>query len=195
MPITERLTLSVKLGVDEWKEQVKFLLQTLKKQEGNIRTRWGPHAEDESKLEFLIGWESADAQAKFQASPDFEAVMAQLKTVMTGPPTVYFVEFKPYAPPAIIDAAYVQVITLDSLSGSANEDALKGSMDVFTGQEGCTGVTSGLSTGTDKRFVGVVGWTSLEASDAATSKFAVTDGQMSTCRVNFRFPVKGFRGL
>lgn len=56
MTVTERLIIPVQAGGSEtWKEQVKFLLQTLKKQEGNIRTRWGPHAEDETKLEFLIG--------------------------------------------------------------------------------------------------------------------------------------------
>lgn len=55
MPVTERLIIPVKGGVDDWKEQVKFLLQTLKKQEGNIRTRWGPHSENQNMLEFLIG--------------------------------------------------------------------------------------------------------------------------------------------
>lgn len=55
MPVTERLILPVQGGVDGWKDAIKVLLQTLKKQEGYIRTRWGPHFEDESKLEFLIG--------------------------------------------------------------------------------------------------------------------------------------------
>jgi hypothetical protein len=72
-------------------------------------------------------------------------------------------------------------------------------MDVFSGMEGCTGVSSGFSVsevpGKGRVFVGVAGWSSLEASDAAKSKFAVADGKLDTCRVNFRFPVKGFRGL
>ena len=55
MPVTERLIIPVKGGVEDWKEQVKVLLQTLKKQEGNIRTRWGPHCENQNMLEFLIG--------------------------------------------------------------------------------------------------------------------------------------------
>jgi hypothetical protein len=55
MPVTERLIIPVKGGVDDWKDQVKFLLQTLKKQEGNIRTRWGPQSENQNILEFLIG--------------------------------------------------------------------------------------------------------------------------------------------
>jgi len=44
------------------------------------------------------GWESTQAQAKFQATPDFEEVMSALKPILTGNPTVYFIEFKPYAP-------------------------------------------------------------------------------------------------
>lgn len=55
MAITERLILPVTGGVDAWKEPLKFMLQTLKKQDGYIRTRWGPWSEDESKLELLIG--------------------------------------------------------------------------------------------------------------------------------------------
>jgi hypothetical protein len=55
MAVTERLILSVTGGVDNWKEPLKFMLQTLKKQDGYIRTRWGPFSEDESKLELLIG--------------------------------------------------------------------------------------------------------------------------------------------
>lgn len=54
MPVTERLILPVQNGAD-WKEPLKFLLQTLKKQDGNIRTRWGPHSENVDNLELLIG--------------------------------------------------------------------------------------------------------------------------------------------
>lgn len=125
--------------------------------------------------------------------------MAQLKEVMTGPPTTYFVEFKPYAPPAIIDSAFVQIITLESLTGSTSDEALKSSLDVFTGLDGCTGATSGFSTtevaGKGRVFVGVVGWESFDASEKGKSEFKVADGAMESCRVNFRFPVKGFRGL
>jgi len=55
MTVTERLILPTQGGVEAWREPVKVLLQTLKKQEGNIRTRWGPHSENENNLEFLIG--------------------------------------------------------------------------------------------------------------------------------------------
>jgi hypothetical protein len=54
MPVTQRLILPVQTGAD-WKESLKFLLQTFKKQEGNIRTRWGPHSENVDNLELLIG--------------------------------------------------------------------------------------------------------------------------------------------
>jgi heme-degrading monooxygenase HmoA len=54
------------------------------------------------------GWESEEAQAKFQKTPVFEEMMGKLKSIMTGPPTAYFIEFKPYAPPAVIDSRFVQ---------------------------------------------------------------------------------------
>jgi hypothetical protein len=71
--------------------------------------------------------------------------MSQLMPILTARPVVYFIEFKPYAPPAIIDSAYVQLVTLESLTGGVSDDALKGSMNVFTGLEGRTGVSTGFS--------------------------------------------------
>jgi hypothetical protein len=64
MPVTERLILPVQSGAD-WKEPLKFLLQTLKKQEGNIRTRWGPHSENADNLELFIG--------KFSSPPRYRS--------------------------------------------------------------------------------------------------------------------------
>lgn len=55
MPITERLILHVKGAVEDWSPAVKILLQTLKTQEGYVRTRWGPQMENMNNLEFLIG--------------------------------------------------------------------------------------------------------------------------------------------
>jgi hypothetical protein len=54
MPVTQRLILPDQTGAD-WKEPLKFLLQTPKKQDGNIRTRRGPHRENFDNLELLIG--------------------------------------------------------------------------------------------------------------------------------------------
>ncbi|KAF4627468.1 hypothetical protein G7Y89_g10688 [Cudoniella acicularis] len=176
MTVTERLIIPTQAGVD-WKEQVKFLLQTLKKQDGNVRTRWGPHTKDETKFEFLVGWKSPEAQAKFQASPDFEEVMTKLKEVMAGKPTIYFVEFKPYAPNEIIDAAYVSLLTF---SGSASEEAIRSSVDGLKGKEGCTAVA---------------GWNSLDESAKAKGAVNVAGSTMEVHHVNFQFPVKGFRGL
>ncbi|RAL61522.1 hypothetical protein DID88_009561 [Monilinia fructigena] len=42
MSITERVILSVKGGVDEWKDALKVMLQTLKARDGYLRTRYFP---------------------------------------------------------------------------------------------------------------------------------------------------------
>jgi hypothetical protein len=55
MAVTERLILPVKGDTESWKEQLKAMLQTLKTQDGYIRTRWGPHSENQQVLELLIG--------------------------------------------------------------------------------------------------------------------------------------------
>lgn len=53
--VTERVTIPVLGGVENWKEQLKFMLQTLSKQPGYLRTRWGPWTEDQQKLELITG--------------------------------------------------------------------------------------------------------------------------------------------
>ncbi|KAK6602522.1 dimeric alpha-beta barrel containing protein [Botrytis cinerea] len=164
MAITERVILSVSGGVEEWKDDLKVMLQTLKAQDGYLRTRWGPHSEDQQKLELLIGWESTEALATFKE---------------------------------VIDAHFVQMLTIEQ--GASSEDDLRAQVTKFKDLEGCTGVASGLSKddvdGKGKVFIAAVGWESLEASEKAKeSKVVVLSGAESH-HVNFRFPIKGFRGL
>ncbi|KAF7883241.1 uncharacterized protein EAF02_005161 [Botrytis sinoallii] len=197
MTITERVILSVSGGVEEWKEGLKFMLQTLKTQDGYLRTRWGPHSEDQQKLELLIGWESPEAFTKFQTTPAFQEMLAQVKPNLTAPPNLIIIEFKPYAPKEVIDAHFVQMLTIEQ--GAASEDDLRAQVTKFKDLDGCTGVASGLSKddvdGKGKVFVAAIGWESLEASEKAKeSKVVVLSGAESH-HVNFRFPIKGFRGL
>ncbi|KUJ20047.1 uncharacterized protein LY89DRAFT_682848 [Mollisia scopiformis] len=197
MAITERLILPVTGGVDAWKEPLKFMLQTLKKQDGYIRTRWGPHSEDESKLELLIGWESTDAQKTFQASPAFESSMSQLKTVLSGKPTVYFMQLVPYAPKAVIDASIVQMVTVSPANISVEE--FRSQIEQYKTIPGCTGVASGEALsevdGKGKPFVGAIGWETLEASQKGGHAVNIKAGDLEEHHVNFRYPIKGFGGL
>ncbi|ATZ57361.1 hypothetical protein BCIN_14g05070 [Botrytis cinerea B05.10] len=197
MAITERVILSVSGGVEEWKDDLKVMLQTLKAQDGYLRTRWGPHSEDQQKLELLIGWESTEALATFKETPAFQEMLTQVKSNLTAPPNIVIIEFKPYAPKEVIDAHFVQMLTIEQ--GASSEDDLRAQVTKFKDLEGCTGVASGLSKddvdGKGKVFIAAVGWESLEASEKAKeSKVVVLSGAESH-HVNFRFPIKGFRGL
>lgn len=53
--ITDRVVVPVKGSVDDWKEQYKQFLLTLKDQPGYIRTRWGPRSEDMNTIDLMIG--------------------------------------------------------------------------------------------------------------------------------------------
>lgn len=53
--ITTRVIIPVKGSVDDWKEQFKAFLLTLKEQPGYIRTRWGPRSEDMNTIDLMIG--------------------------------------------------------------------------------------------------------------------------------------------
>jgi len=125
-------------------------------------------------------------------------MMSKMKPVTDGKPTVYFVQFIPYAPKEVIDSPFVQVLTI---TGSASsEDVLRSAVEGYKGTEGCNGVGSGFSLadvgGKGKVFVAVVGWNSLEESENGRAAKAISvEGQTELHHVNFRFPIKGFRGL
>jgi hypothetical protein len=127
--------------------------------------------------------------------------MSELKPVLAGKPEVYFIEFKPYAPKAVIDSTFVQMITLSNLPAEATEEALKSRLEEHKTTAGCNGATSGWSTseveGKGKVFVIAVGWESLEASQTAreANPPPANGAVVEAHHVNFRFPVKGFRGL
>ncbi|XP_044721732.1 uncharacterized protein HRG_04647 [Hirsutella rhossiliensis] len=110
MPVTEFNIIPVKGGVEDWKEQLKLLLQTLKKQDGYLRTRWGPCNENMQRLVLSIGWENVEASNAWKASSDYATVMATMKTVLQGEISSRFFCFVPFAP-KVIDAAIVEVLT------------------------------------------------------------------------------------
>ena len=118
--------------------------------------------------------------------------MSNMKPVTEGKPTAYFVQFVPYAPKEVIDSPLVQVLTITGSKSS--EDELRSAV------EGCNGVGSGLSLSEvdskGKVFVAVIGWSSLEDSEKGRATKAISvDGQTEFHHVNFRFSIKGFRGL
>ena len=121
-----------------------------------------------------------------------------MKPITEGMPTGYFVQFVPYAPKEVIDSPFVEVLTITGSESS--EDGLRSAVETYKGTKGCNGVGSGFSLsevdGKGKVFVGVVGWDSLEDSEKGRAAKALSvDGQTELHHVNFRFPIKGFRGL
>lgn len=82
---------------------------------------------------------------------------------------------------------------------ASQESAIKSTIESYKSVPGCTGGTSGLSLSDvegkgSKVCVAVVGWESLEASQANASKLDV-GSDVEVHHVNFRYPVKGFGGL
>jgi hypothetical protein len=89
----------------------------------------------------------------------------------------------------------VQVITVPA----SQETAIKSTIENYKSVSGCTGGTSGLALAEvegkgGKVCVAVVGWESLEASQANATKLDV-GSDVEVHHVNFRYPVKGFGGL
>lgn len=225
--ITERVIVPVSGDVENWKMQLKALLQALKEQPGYVRTRWGPWSEDMQKLDLLVGkksfppaknrarvcvrvsegaaaltataprpgWESKEACDAWNNTASFKECTEGFKPVLTGKPQAYFIKFVPYAPKEVIDSSIVEVLTFADSTGP--EDELRAAVEKAKSLEGCNGVASGYSTDAvdgGKVFVAIIGWASEDVSKAA-DKSAYAAGKPEVHHVNFRFPVKGFRGL
>ncbi|OHE99877.1 hypothetical protein CORC01_04778 [Colletotrichum orchidophilum] len=205
--VTERVTIPVRGGVENWKEQLKFMLQALSKQPGYLRTRWGPWSEDQQKIELITGWVSPDACEKWRKSEDFTEAMARCAPVVNGEPSAYLLQFKPLAPHAVINSPIVETVSFENCREPENK--MREMVERASGMPGCNGVASGYSLcppssspsssgdddGIGRMFVAAIGWTGLEASRAA-DKSAYTGGMKTEIHhVNFNFPVKGFGGL
>lgn len=119
--------------------------------------------------------------------------MAQMKPLISGTPTKHFVQFVPYAPKEIIDAALVQVITVKK--ASVGEEKLRDQVTEYKNVAGCTGCSCGVSETADKDFIAITGWETLEAAKKGPAEVKIEGGDIDIAYVNFRFPIKGFRGL
>ena len=114
--------------------------------------------------------------------------MEKTKEYLAGKPEVYFMEFKPYAPKEVIDAPFVQLVTIKG--GVSDLDAAKAAIQSYSSKPGCTGATSGISVDDvdgSKIFVGVLGWESLDASKAANAEAVDIPGDKEYHHVNFRY--------
>ncbi|OLN92775.1 hypothetical protein CCHL11_06730 [Colletotrichum chlorophyti] len=204
--VTERVTIPVKGGAEDWKEQLQYMLQALGRQPGYLRTRWGPWTEDQQKLELLTGWTDVEANEKWMKSKDYTDTMATLAPVLDGQPSSYLLRFMPHAPQAVIDSPIVETVTFEDFNEPPEK--MREVVERAARIPGCNGVASGYSLqcpansgredGRDnvgRTFFAAIGWINLEASRAA-DKSAYTGGMKAESHhVDFSFPVKGFGRL
>jgi len=132
----------------------------------------------------------------WKKSPTFAAAMTQLFPVMPSRPISYFVKFVPYAPKEVISSPIVELLTYTDCTN--DEDEMRAMVEKAKNAAGCNGVASGYSTGADsvsKTFVAIIGWNSVDESNAADKTAYRGNSLLEAHHVNFNFPIKGFRGL
>ncbi|EFQ31882.1 hypothetical protein CGRA01v4_13045 [Colletotrichum graminicola] len=201
--VTERVTIPVLGGIENWKDQLKFMLQALDNQPGRLRTRWGPWTEDQQKLELITGWINVEACETWKKSKEFADAMARFAPVLGGEPSSYLLQFRPFAPQAVINSRIVEMLSFEECREP--EDKMRDMVGIAAQMPGCNGVASGYSlqrspgTGCSgdagRTFVAAIGWEGLEASRQA-NKSAYMGGMKTECHhVDFNFPVKGCGGL
>ncbi|KAK2017159.1 hypothetical protein LZ32DRAFT_666278 [Colletotrichum eremochloae] len=201
--VTERVTIPVLGSVENWKDQLKSMLQALNKQPGCLRTRWGPWTEDQQKLELIIGWINAEACETWKKSEDFANAMVKLAPVLNGEPSSYLLQFKPFAPQAVINSPVVEMLSFENCHEPDNK--MREMVEGAARMPGCNGVASGYSLrpspgpggsgDAGRTFVAAIGWAGLEASRQADKSTYTGGSKTESHHVDFNFPVKGFGGL
>ncbi|KAK2060406.1 hypothetical protein LY76DRAFT_644710 [Colletotrichum caudatum] len=201
--VTERVTISVLGGVENWKHQLKYMLQALNKQPGCLRTRWGPWIEDQQKLELITSWINVEACEAWHKSEDFADAMTKLAPVLNGEPSSHVLQFRPFAPQAVINSPIVETLSFDDCREP--EDRMREMVGRAAHMPGCNGVASGYSLrpspspggsgDAGRAFVAAIGWAGLEASRRADKSAYVGGMKPERHHVDFNFPVKGFGGL
>ncbi|KAK1585285.1 uncharacterized protein LY79DRAFT_519219 [Colletotrichum navitas] len=201
--VTERVTIPVLGGVENWKDQLKFMLQALDKQPGRLRTRWGPWTEDQQKLDLITSWINVEACEAWKKSKEFADAMAGFASVLDGEPSSYLLQFKPFAPQAVINSRIVEMLSFEDCRQP--EDKMREMVGMAAHMPGCNGVASGYSLRrspgpgcseeADRTFVAAIGWAGLEASRQADKSAYMGGIKIERHHVDFNFPVKGFGGL
>ncbi|KAJ0162673.1 hypothetical protein CTA2_4198 [Colletotrichum tanaceti] len=141
--VTERVTIPMLGGIEDWKEQLKFMLQALSRQPGYLRTRWGPWSEDQQKLELITGWADAEAHDAWKKSADHAEAMARLAPVLDGEPSGCLLRFRPYAPQAVINSPIVETLIFEDCGEP--DDRMRDVVERAARMPGCNGVASGSS--------------------------------------------------
>ncbi|TDZ34472.1 hypothetical protein C8035_v010581 [Colletotrichum spinosum] len=215
--VTERVIIPVKGGVNDWKEQLKFMLQSLQRQPGHLRTRWGPWLDDAQRLELLTAWSDTQASGAWRRSSDYADAMSRFAPVLNGRPASCVLQFRPYIPQAVVNSPIVETLTFEDCREP--EERMREVVERAKTMPGCNGVASGFSLAGDgsgmgdnsggsgggggggggdgggRIFVAAIGWRSIEASRAA-NKDAYTGGMKTESHhVDYNFPVKSFGGL
>ncbi|QIX00863.1 hypothetical protein AMS68_006380 [Peltaster fructicola] len=101
MTVTELVVLSLKPGSkigdpeNDAAVVLKYIGDTLRAAPGCQELHFGGVIEDELKLRLFIDWESYNKGKAFQESSDYPAFLGRVKTIITGPPQITHVEFKP----------------------------------------------------------------------------------------------------
>ncbi|KAK1959643.1 hypothetical protein LY78DRAFT_725380 [Colletotrichum sublineola] len=192
--VTERMIIPVRGTKEDWKEPLKAYLLALKRQDGYLRSRWGPWSENEETIDLLSGWKSKDAHDKFFASDEFARLMGDFKKVMTGPINSHYIKFVPYAPRAAIDSPITEFITITN--PTMREDEMRAYVDNARRVDGLNEIACGYAVGDfggDTVFVAALGWESLEESRAADkSAYYPATGKAESHHVYFHYPIEGF---
>jgi len=153
-----------------WEE----VLSTVLGQDGAQRCYFGHQVENPSMLRLFVDWDSIDAHKKFTKDPAYGPFVKSLLTLLDGGPKLFHVELKPHPSPGLANstAPVTEVFTAkfpSSISSSQKDEYAKNAekfLEFLKTKQGFTGASSGWSdeiVDDAKLFVGVIGWTSVDA--------------------------------
>ncbi|KAF8532631.1 hypothetical protein BDD12DRAFT_901976 [Trichophaea hybrida] len=128
---------------------------------------WGPHVEDPKKSTLFINYDSPEAYTTFQTS---SACCPQLQKAVSYPTDAsYDAELNPPSSKILGSAPIIETAKFHLKPEVTRECWLEQQRAVEAlldaGVKGCVGYSSGFCTETEKDFLSLVGWESVEAHE------------------------------
>lgn len=165
-----------------WQDTVN----TVMSQDGAQRCYWGQQVESPAILTFFVDWDSVDSHIKFTKDSSYGPFLKKLGTILDSSPNPYHVKFNPHPSPALANSTspVTEVFTAQfpaSISSSKQDEYVKNMeklLEALKDAPGRTGTSAGWSeevVNDSKLFVGVIGWTSIDAHNEMRATQAFKD--------------------
>jgi len=158
------LPLSPQLKADH--SLLQSTADTLTKQPGCKKISWGVLVEDENTGVLFVEWDKIDDHFKFMKDSIYEGFVGDLLKLLSGPPKIIHVPFKPFPPGPALNGPIVEFTQFypkkEPGAKEEMEKITKDILDLADKHPKCHGTAVGPTTEDSDRLVLLLSWPTVE---------------------------------